>query len=321
MSTKVAASRFMLSSLRAGFYQQIVRDISGFEELGQKLIREAEIAQAFRQVSRLEEIGSILCNLPIKEYQLIGQYYKGLCVEFIGGNARSIFERVTEESRSYKSRGLMAIAMTEAKRGNYDEEFRWFTEASKTANNPSLIVEISRGMAVVRAKEGDHKQAIKEFERIFPLVKYAAPKFYYQFLNSFAVELAEVGRIEEARNISNIVLASDYAFAYPEWRETREDIERKGYRSSRSFVPIIQGATHNVVRLPEREYTPVSQDEPGRVLHFMVKKDKNDTPEIPKDASVADMIIMVMNLMSKEGNATDEKMRQLLEYATKLFSK
>ena len=239
-----------------------------------------------------------------------------------GEDGRSIFERVAEESRTYKTKALMSLAATEAHRGNYGDGFRYFTEALKTTDNPSLIVEVSRSIAVVKATEGFHPQSLKDLERIAPLLRYANPHARYQYYNSCAVELAEVGRIEEARNISNIVLASDYAFAYPEWRETREDIERKGRRSSRSLVAVTQGITeHNIIRLPEREHIPVSQEEPGRVLHFMVKKDKNDTPEIPKDASVADMIIMMMNLMSKEGNATEEKMRQLLEYATKLFSK
>ena len=114
----------------------------------------------------------------------------------------------------------MSLAAGEARKGNYDEELRYITEASKTTNNPSLIVELSRGIAMVRANEKDHKQAVKEFERIFPLVKHVKPIFYYQYLNSFAVELAEVGRLEEASNISDILLASPYAFAYPEWRET-----------------------------------------------------------------------------------------------------
>jgi hypothetical protein len=47
------------------------------------------------------------------------------------------------------------------------------------------------------------------------------PHVYYDYMNSFAVELCEVGRLEEAKNVSLIVLASPFAPAYPEWRETR----------------------------------------------------------------------------------------------------
>ncbi len=326
MSTKLATNRFIVSSLRAGFYQQLLKDISGFHELGQKLIRDIEIAQAYRQISRVDEIGSILCGLPIKEHQLIGQYYKGMCVQHIGGNAKDIFERVVEESRTYKTKALMSLAMSEARKGNYDEELRYFTEASKSTNTPTLIVEASRGTAIVRAKEGDHKQAVKEFERIFPLIKHAAPISYYQYLNSFAVELAEVGRLEEARKICDVLLASPYAFAYPEWRETREDIERKGYHSSRSFTALPERvAPQNIVRLPEREYIPVSQDKPGRVLHYdwknkMVKEPNGDTHiDDLEGMDEKDLMVKLLFLATHEG-VTEKKLRKVVAYALKVIS-
>jgi len=54
------------------------------------------------------------------------------------------------------------------------------------------------------------------------------PPIYYNPLNGFAVELLEVGRIAEARNVCNIVLASPVAAAYPACRETSMDIDLRG---------------------------------------------------------------------------------------------
>lgn len=269
----------------------------------------------FRELSRLEEVASMLCNLPIKEFRLIGQYYKGLHARRMGQNVSGVFEKVAEESRTYKARALMSLAAIEGRKGNYDGEHDYFTEALKTADNPSLIVEVSRCIAVVKAKEGFHPQSLKDLEKTSPLLRYANSHVRCQYYNSCAVELCEVGRLEEARNLSNIVLASPYVFAYPEWRETADDIALKAYRQSRSSVAVPREVViqDNIVRLPERASIPTFQDEPGRVLYpdweSMVKKDKNGDkdPEIPKDASIADMMIMVMNLMSKEGNATEEK--------------
>jgi hypothetical protein len=48
----------------------------------------------------------------------------------------------------------------------------------------------------------------------------------------------QIGRIEEARNIIRIPLASPYAAAYPEWRETGDEIALRGWRPSRSLVSI-----------------------------------------------------------------------------------
>ena len=63
---------------------------------------------------------------------------------------------------------------------------------------------------------------------------------YYDYLDNLAVELCEVGRLEEARNISQIVLASPFAPAYPEWSETSDEIAGRGRRASRSVVAFTQ---------------------------------------------------------------------------------
>ena len=324
MSIKVPTNRFIVSSLRAGFYQQLFKEISGFQELGQKLVREIETAQAFRQIGRVDELSLILSGLPIREHQLIGQYYQGMCVQHIGGNAKDIFERVVEESRTYKTRALMSLAMAEARRGDYDEELKYFKEASKTTNNPSLIVEVSRGIGIVRAKEGDHEQSVKEFERIFPLIKYTTPISYYQYLNSFAVELAEVGRLEEASKICDVLLAFPYVFAYPEWRETAEEIRLKLYHS-RSIISFTQVVLSNVVSLPERSTISESTKQPGKLLHYTdwtkkMVKEPNGGEELPEDMTPQDMAMKLLELIT-ENKEEDEKLRQILDYAMKVFSK
>ncbi len=324
MSVKVANSRFIVSSLRAGFYQQLLK--SGFQELGYSLVRGIETAQVCRQGDRVIELASILDNFPTKEHQLIGQYYKAWLGQKAGQDARPIFERVAEESLIYRTRAFMSLAAIEARRGNFDEELCYYKEASKTANNPSLIVELSRGIAMVRSREGDSKQAIKEFERILPLIKHADPFYYYQYLNSYAVELAEVGRLEEARNISNIVLASPLAFAYPEWRETGEEIRLKLYRS-RSTISFTQVAPHNVVSLPERGSISEPVKQPGKLLHYtdwikkMVKEPNgNGEEKLPDDMTAQDMAMKLVELIT-ENKEEDDKLREILDYAIKVFSK
>ena len=57
---------------------------------------------------------------------------------------------------------------------------------------------------------------------------------YYDFLNSYAVKLGEAGCMYKASNISRVVLASPFAYAYPEWQGTASDL--RGL--SRSFAAI-----------------------------------------------------------------------------------
>ncbi len=48
----------------------------------------------------------------------------------------------------------------------------------------------------------------------------------------------EAERHEEAKNIPQIVLASPFEGAYPQWRETREEIELRVCRPSRTRVVV-----------------------------------------------------------------------------------
>jgi tetratricopeptide (TPR) repeat protein len=316
MSIKVAKNRFIVSSLQAGFYQQTFRDISGFHELGCKLVKEAEIAQAFRQDNRVVEIASILCHFPIKEHRLIGQYYKAWLALRTRQNARSIFERVAQESRTYKAKALMSLAATEAYLGNFDAELGYFTEAKKATDNTSLIVEISRSIAVVRAKEGDHRKAIKDFEKMFPLVRHAAPNFYYQYLNSLAVELGEVGRKYEARNICHHVLASPFAIAYPEWRETAEEL--KG--SNRSFAVLnpTRQRSGKILSMPVIEYgEPVEQHKPAPVISLETWKAKMGKNREGLDSR--QLLLRLMELGTAPG-MTDGKLLQVIQLMERLLT-
>jgi hypothetical protein len=134
------------------------------------------------------------------------------------------------------------------------------------------------------------------------------------------VELCEVGRLEEAKNVSQIVLASPFAPAYPEWRETREEIELRELRPSRAGVAVSQRTSDaedfvrlglpadssetvssrtvcqlgNVVSLPVREPDrrdstdpaepiPGDQERSARVFSLEEHKKKKKMSEKPND--------------------------------------
>jgi len=91
-----------------------------------------------------------------------------------------------------------------------------------------------------------------------------------------------VGRLEEARNESRIVLAPPYASAYPEWRETREEIEARGRRPSRATVALSREASSvgDLLYLPVPERVGGSEEavarpanQRARVLDLLSWKD------------------------------------------------
>lgn len=266
MSVKVPKNRLILSSSLQGsgeLYQYLVGRICGIQSFGDLLIEKAETARVFRITNDLETFAAILSNFPVKEYRLIGHYYQGLSGCWRGENPRQIFEDVFEGSHTYKAKALIGLAALEAQKGNYDSELHLFTQALKFTTSLSLSTEIYRSIAVVKAKEGFHPQSLKDLEKISSWLRYASPYVRCQYYNSLAVELGEAGRIEEARNISNIVLASPYVIAYPEWRETSEEINLRGYRTSRSILSLNHSALNlnNVLRLPLPEHNIESGSE------------------------------------------------------------
>ncbi len=147
-------------------------------------------------------------------------------------------------------------------------------------------------------------------------------------LNSYAVELGEAGRIEEAANISKIVLASPFAFAYPEWRETGQELALKGYKS-RSVISVLKPALDkdNVVPLPVVESSPSPiQKGSARVLSYMdwtknmVKEPNGDDEKDIESMSDKDIFFEIMNLTS-EDDITRKQLQEILNAVRKITSK
>jgi tetratricopeptide (TPR) repeat protein len=328
MNIKLASNRFIRSSfeLKGAFYQHLISRMGDFHSLGTMLVQQAQKAQAFRQIDVLENVSMVLSYLPLREYELIGQYYLGWCAYRKGGEAKDILEKVIEGSSAYRAMALIDMASIEADHGDFGSVIKLYSQALKYSSTLHTIVQAARSAAAVKGLEGYHKSALKDLERIKPLVRYAQPIAHYQYLNSLAVELGEVGRLEEAQNISKIVLASPYIKAYPEWRETEQDLALRGYKS-RSSVRV-KHIPRNLFYLPERS-TVVDRPKPGFVAPVvdyvewkkkMVKEPNGNGEELPEDMTVQQMAMKIIELITKNKD-NEDKLRDLLEQALKIYSK
>jgi hypothetical protein len=269
MSKDTANNLFIDSSMRR-FYQHLFKGIASFEELGNRIIREIRAAHAFRQVEQVRELSSVLVNLPIREYQLIGQYY------FVWYKCRKLqydsdaLERIIDQTRTHRTKALISRAALEGYQKNIESEFYFYKEASKSQPTVSESIDILKSIAVIKAKEGFHKLALKELENLMPIIRHAEPLIYFDVLNSYAVELGEAGRKDEARNISSIVLASPFAPVYPEWQETARDLREP----NRSFIAInqLRLIPDNVIPMPAVEPSStgqISYNRPARVFNLL----------------------------------------------------
>jgi tetratricopeptide (TPR) repeat protein len=322
MSVKVAKNRLTEFSL----FRQL-GEASNIVELAKRLIHTADTAQNMRQTDTVRECGLILCNFPTKEYQLIGQYYLGWLACCNGNLIQPVFfERIFEQSKTYKAKALITLGALAAANGNYEDEFRCQTEALKYSDLPTTIKTL-RGMAVVKAKEGFHKSALRDLEALVPFLRYTPPPVCHDSLNSLAVEYLEVGRLEEAQNICRITLASPFLFAYPEWRETGQDLTLRGYRS-RSLVPIIQSFPVNVVPMPVREASDTSTHPaifgPAPVQGLKewkedkMVKEPNGEDENVDEMDFNELIVKLLQLTAQEG-VDEKKVRKVVKAAIEIM--
>ena len=230
--------------------------IEGFQVLGRQLAAIARHACLSKQMGAVEQASQLMLALPISgQLESIARYYQALCTWRPGDiNSARQFERAVEEvPLEYKARALQTVGATYHRRGELDAALPFYLAAGKAAANCDwLTLAQSQWMtAEVRSIHGDHKRALADLEGLFPLVRAVGkyyPASYYDFLNSLAVELGEVGRIAEAEAACAIALASKFAAVHPNWSETRDEIAAKRQAASRSVVAI-----H---RAPEADFAP-----------------------------------------------------------------
>jgi hypothetical protein len=244
------------------YFQQLIRallarhvyTIEGFQYLGRRLAAIARYALLSRQMDVVEQVSQILLALPISdEFRNLGLYYQAnyLSWQKDFNQARQLFESIVEKVRpEYRARALQCIGATYFDSGQPDAALPFYLSAGKTAADCDLltVVESQKMTAVVRSIHSDHKQALALLENLFPLIRAIGkhyPAKYCDFLNSLAVELGEVGRVTEAQAACSIALASPFAPVYPEWAETRDELEAKRTSATRSVVTLNQAPEAN----------------------------------------------------------------------------
>lgn len=238
---------FALSLLKGLHTNEVV------SRLAANLLGIAEHAYALRQFDVVDSVSHALLKAPLpSRYQNIGLFYKALSMNRGGrGNpdrARAIFERVGDEGTPlYRAKAMLALGTSSA-RTDDRTALSFYREAVRILScenifDPLTTVYVSQMTAIARAKDGDHVGAVADLERLLPFARATVPLqpfVYHNHLNSLAFELGEVGRLEEARSVSQAVVASPFALVYPEWRATLDDIESKTNRRLRSVVAVSQ---------------------------------------------------------------------------------
>ena len=240
--------------IRNNTYQQLLYRVlartaytsEGLNLLARQLISIIGGAHAALQMDAVAAISELMLGLPIPEQmKALARYYQGVCLYFQGAcdRAQEVFERAVDEvAPEYQGRALHHLGMVCHERGEIDAAVPFLLEALKAAKgcDPHTTIGAHWFLAIDRSIRGDHKRALADLENLFPVVRAVAgcSGAFYDYLNSYAVELGEIGRLDEANAVLNVALATPFAPAYPNWTRTRAELAAKRRRASPSVIAI-----------------------------------------------------------------------------------
>ncbi|MEK6320704.1 MAG: hypothetical protein AABN33_03360 [Acidobacteriota bacterium] len=336
----------------AGLYQGIAQTlIAGFHtkqalaNLVTSLVSIADQAHTIRRLDVVGCVGQLLLSLPLpRQLETVGHYYQALSLNRggLGDTLRAgrLFEKVADNaSLHYRARAMLALGSNYVVVGEHKTAMLFYPEVIRIAArdrsfDPLTLYIARRTAAAIRGMDGDHRGAVEDLERIFPLARIASsvqPNVYYDYMNTLAVELGDLGSLERARNASEIALTAPFAGAFPEWQQTFDEIEAKRARASRSVVPVRQHMeeSDNLLRLPALERSASAgladrhpQGTQARVLNFQQWKTmfkassgllpEEVTPKHRRRMTTGEKLIRLMDLISQD-ETDDETIDRILE--------
>jgi hypothetical protein len=241
---------------------------------------------------------------------------------------------------------MLTIGTSFYESGDFNSALPFYLEASRASIygnwcDPLTTVQTQRMMAVLKGIDGNRRGALADLKKLLPLARIVGstyPYDLYSHFNSLAVELAEAGQLEEAGHFCRITLAPSFADAYPEVRETYNDIVLRSRRASRSIVAFnhicIEGK--NVAHIPEPEPSDSTDSagsclsppqQPARILSYEKWKNKmvKETNNPPKDNKPTkklddrEKMLRIIQLVSKP-ERTDQELESILEAVERIVS-
>lgn len=137
----------------------------------------------------------MLVRLPLREFQLVAQYYLVWCKCRELEYHPNILERIAEQSRSYKAKALISRGTFDLYEGKPEAALHFYAEALKASDSIADYISASRGIAAAKSIEGFHASALEDLERLIPFLKHVEPLATFEVITSYAVELLEVNRL------------------------------------------------------------------------------------------------------------------------------
>lgn len=236
-----------------------------FVKLANELILFAEQALVIRDIDALDEVSHALMNLPIDNARQVGCYYYAVAAYRKGqrDEADALLETIADDGpTTYRARAIQTLGTNRHADGCLDEALRFQLEALRVASDRNAhglqtTLLANWEVLIIKSDHGDHRGALSDLRKLAPLVHQFTkqkPFYFYAYCNALAIELGEVGHLDEAEAASQTALRCPIASAYPEWAETRQELEAKCTSATPSVVAVSQ--TFEVTPVPQTQPQP-----------------------------------------------------------------
>ena len=197
-----------------------------------QLLRLAEIAYSRRDLVALACISEQLLSLPDEHAKSAGLYYSAIVAKRSGQERRAISLLESVGSDSFiRARAIQTLGAIEFDAGRHEAALPYFIEAASAAKGIDIATSLNAlyQVSAIKSIGGDHGQALDDLLALWPVVRSVIkshPHLYSNWHNDCAFELLQLGRVEDARASLSVALASPVAKSYPEYKDTRAEIER-----------------------------------------------------------------------------------------------
>ena len=239
-----------------------------------------------RDYSRLATIGNELMSLSARSED-VGRYFYSIAEHRLGRkefNKNEFEDLAGHSSQPVRAASHLALGLWALQERKSDEALLRFQESYKlaTANSaaPLTAIHTASSASYLLSLKGSHKESLDILRMIHPVVCNWGQVFPFllgEQFNNMAYEMLQLGHLSAARYAIDRACALPVARAYPEWFETRVEIEEKQREVSperSAFLPVREEQKTAARYQPER--APVSPPDDSQkesnVLSFKRKR-------------------------------------------------
>jgi hypothetical protein len=228
-------------------------------QLAHRLLVIAESSYARRDFQTVKEASELLLALPMRQAQSAALWYQAFLRKREGSLAEATqdLNNLVADHHAmprFRAQALHTLGVVARESHHFETARNLFYEAiryiRRVSPHDTYIFPHSIILhSLTRAEEGDSRQALKELLSIEGLIRVIRnPLLIATYSNNVAVELFELGRVNDAVLYSRVACQSPLAFAYPEWKETALEIEQQ--TAKRNTVAVVALPKSNSQKRP-----------------------------------------------------------------------